>query len=104
MNICEIYQKLTDEEQVSYPYEVRDHTTSIDGDFVTILRDGDTWESVQFSLRIAIHKRQKFTHDFFEDIIDFLLIRDVDKYEGFIREIMHGSKRLIKHMMGELHY
>ncbi len=88
---------------MSSPYEERDHIADINGEFVIILRDGDTWESA-LTLRIAIDKRQKLTHDLFKDIIDFLLIRDVDKHEDFIKEIMHGPERLIKHLMGELHY
>ncbi len=68
-----------------------------------VLKDGDTWESLRFSLRIAIHKPQKLTHDFFEEIIDFMLSLDVDKHSSdFILDKMAGPKRLINHLMGEL--
>ena len=54
-------------------------------------------------MRMALDRRQKLTHDFFEDIIDFLLTRDAIQHKDFTIEVMHGPKRLIKHLPGEIY-
>jgi hypothetical protein len=103
VDIVEMYDKLTDEDDYDDPLDLT-HEVSVGGDYVTILPDGESWGRVIFNMRSALHKRQKLTHDFFEDIIEFVITRDAVKHKDFIIEVMHGPKRLIKHLLGYLHY
>ncbi len=103
VNIDEIHDKLTDEDDYCDPLHLT-HEMGVGGDYVTILPDGGTWQNVHWRMRLALTQRQKLVHDFFEDIIEFMLTRDAIKHKVFIIEVMHGPKRLIKHLLGHLYY
>ena len=55
VNIVEIYEKLTNEDDYSDPLRLT-HEVSVNGDYVTIMHR-DTWERVHFQMRSALHKR-----------------------------------------------
>ncbi len=80
------------------------HEVSPNGDFVTILRDGDTWESVHYKMRKALDDRREQTREFFTLIVQSIMIHDVDEHEDLICNIEHGPLRKLKHLSGHLHY
>ena len=79
------------------------HEVSPNGDVVTILRDGDTWESVHFKMRKALDDRREETRQFYELITTFLMNHDPIENKEFIWQLQ-GPLRLLKHLAGHLHF
>ena len=104
VKICDMYVKLRDEEETEKPYNPSIYRIDTDGVYETILPDGDTWESLLFQIRGALYERHALTHEFFKDIIDFMIWCDDEKYDDCMMDIMSGPLRVIKHMMGVLEY
>jgi hypothetical protein len=76
----------------------------VNGDFVTILRDGDTWEKLHSQMRKDFEEYGRAVLHFYNDIIDFLFADDAIKNKNFIIEIEHYPQRLILHVLWQLHY
>ena len=71
--IYEKYKKLTNEDELHDPSEIRLKHGWQTEKYVTTLRDGDTWESVHSEMRDALLNRHELTFDFFSEIINFLI-------------------------------
>ncbi len=80
------------------------HEFPANGNFGTILREGDTWESVHFKMRKALDDRREETREFFELMIRFLMGDDADENDELISNNEHGPLRWLKYLCGRLRY
>ena len=100
--LFEAHEKLKDDK--IYPPTISIPEVSPNGDYVTILRDGDTWENAHYKMRKALEDRREKTREYFELMISFLFSADAVENKEFICDIYHGPLRILKHMLGQLHY
>jgi len=103
LEIFHLHEKLKYEYIDPPTFSLR-HDVFANGKFETILREGDTWESVHFKMRKALNDRKQETRDFFELMISFLMGDDADENDELICNIEHGPLRFFKYMCGQLRY